>query len=257
MTRTAIIADIQRASVHDGPGLRTTVFFKGCPLRCEWCHNPECISSTPETLLYPDKCIGCGRCAEGCYSGARVLCGREMTSDALLAEILLDKAYYGKDGGVTFSGGEPLLQKDFLLEIIGKCKAEGVNTAVETSLFIYDETVFCSLDLVMADLKIWDNETHRRYTGVPSDVIKEHFARLDKLGVPIIARTPIIPEIEQGISEISEFLGGLENVIKYELLPYHPLGESKRAALGLAPSEFSVPTREFMKEQSKYVFLRK
>lgn len=257
MSKTAIIADIQRASVHDGPGLRTTVFFKGCPLRCEWCHNPECISKEPETLLYPDKCIGCGRCSEGCYTGARVVCGREMTSDELLAEILLDKAYYGSEGGVTFSGGEPLLQKEFLLEIIGKCKAEGVNTAVETSLFIYDEAVFRSLDLVMADLKIWDEDTHKRYTGVSVERIKENFSRLDKLGVPIIARTPVIPEIEQGIPEISEFLRGLGNVIKYELLPYHPLGESKRAALGLAPSEFTVPTKEFMKEQSKYVFIRK
>lgn len=255
--RKAIIADIQRASVHDGPGLRTTVFFKGCPLRCEWCHNPECISPNPQTLLYPDKCIGCGRCSEGCYSGARVACGRDMTSDELLSEIMLDKAYYGSEGGVTFSGGEPMLQKDFLLEIIGKCKAEGVNTAIETSLFIYDEQVFSMLDLVMADIKIWDEETHKRYTGVSAERIKENFMQLDKLGVPIIARTPVIPEIDQGIPEISEFLLGLNNVIKYELLPYHPLGESKRVALGLDPLEFSVPTKEYMKELSQYVFIRK
>ena len=255
--RKAIIADIQRASVHDGPGLRTTVFFKGCPLRCEWCHNPECISLEPEVLLYPEKCIGCGRCSEGCYTGARVLCGKEMTSDELLAEILLDKEYYGAEGGVTFSGGEALLQKDFLLEIVEKCKAEGINTAVETSLFIYDEQIFSSLDLVMADLKIWDSALHKRYTGVPVEPIIESFRRLDKLGIPIIARTPVIPEIDQGISEIAEFLRGLENVIQYELLPYHPLGESKRQALGLAPLEFSVPTKEYMKELSQYVFIRK
>ena len=257
MSKTAIIADVQRASVHDGPGLRTTVFFKGCPLRCEWCHNPECISREPQYLLYPEKCIGCGRCSEGCYSGARVLCGKEMTTDELLAEIMLDKVYYGSEGGVTFSGGEALLQKEFLLEIIGKCKAEVINTAVETSLFIYDEQVFSSLDLVMADLKIWDSELHKRYTGVSVEPIIENFKRLDKLGVPIIARTPVIPEIDQGIPEISEFLSGLENVIQYELLPYHPLGESKRQALGLAPSEFSVPTKEYMKELSQYVFIRK
>ena len=132
-----------------------------------------------------------------------------------------------------------------------------MNTAVETSLFIYDEAIFRSLDLVMADLKIWDEDTHKKYTGVSVERIKENFLKLDKLGVPIIARTPVIPEIEQGIPEISEFLRGLVNVTKYELLPYHPLGESKRAALGLAPSEFTVPTKEFMKEQSKYVFIRK
>ena len=255
--KTAIIADVQRASVHDGPGLRTTVFFKGCPLRCEWCHNPECISPNPQTLLYPDKCIGCGRCSEGCYAGARVLCGKEMTSDELLAEIMLDKAYYGSEGGVTFSGGEPLLQKEFLLEIIGKCRAEGINTAIETSLFIYDEEVFSSLDLVMADLKIWDDTLHKDYTGVSSETIKENFRRLDRLGIPIIARTPVIPEIDQEIAKISEFLRGLKNVIKYELLPYHPLGESKRQALGLAPSEFTIPTKEYMKERSQYVFIRK
>ena len=180
-----------------------------------------------------------------------------MTTDELLSEIMLDKVYYGSEGGVTFSGGEALLQKEFLLEIIGKCKAEGIKTAVETSLFIYDEQVFSSLDLVMADLKIWDSELHKRYTGVSVEPIIENFKRLDKLGIPIIARTPVIPEIDQGIPEISEFLSGLENVIQYELLPYHPLGESKRQALGLAPSEFSVPTKEYMKELSQYVFIRK
>jgi pyruvate formate lyase activating enzyme len=144
-----------------------------------------------------------------------------------------------------------------LLEIIEKCRAEGINTAIETSLYIYDEQVFSALDLVMADLKIWDEDTHKRYTGVSALRIKENFSRLDKLGVPIIARTPVIPEIEQGIPEISRFLFGLDNVIKYELLPYHPLGESKRLALGLAPSEFTVPTKEFMKELSQYVFIRK
>ena len=253
----ATIFEIKRFAVHDGDGIRTTVFFKGCPRRCEWCHNPECIALEPEVLLYPEKCRGCGRCSEGCYTGARVLCGKEMTSDELLTEILLDKEYYGAEGGVTFSGGEALLQKDFLLEIIEKCKAEGINTAVETSLFIYDEQIFSSLDLVMADLKIWDSALHKRYTGVPVEPIIESFRRLDKLGIPIIARTPVIPEIDQGIPEISEFLSGLRNVIQYELLPYHPLGESKRQALGLAPLEFSVPTKEYMKELSQYVFIRK
>ena len=158
--RTAIIADIQRASVHDGPGLRTTVFFKGCPLRCEWCHNPECISCEPEVLLYPEKCIGCGRCSEGCYTGARVLCGKEMTSDELLAEILLDKEYYGTEGGVTFSGGEALLQKAFLLEIIEKCKAEGVNTAVETSLVASVDTSAGAVTVLLS-----------RFVGLPASFL--------------------------------------------------------------------------------------
>ena len=109
-----IVADIERASTHDGYGTRTVVFFKGCPLSCRWCHNPECISPKPQMLFYPEKCIGCGQCDKGCFSGAKVICGKEMTPEGLLAEIVQDKPYYGRDGGVTFSGGEPLYQKDFL-----------------------------------------------------------------------------------------------------------------------------------------------
>ena len=253
---TALIADIQRASVHDGPGLRTTVFFKGCPLRCAWCHNPECIGTEPEILLYPDKCIGCGRCDAGCYTGARVLCGSEMTVDALLREILLDRAYYGHAGGVTFSGGEPLLQAAFLSEMLDRCRESGIHTAAETSLSIFDPSILSRLDLVMADMKIWDSELHKKYVGIPSERIRENFRLLDDLGVPIVARTPVIPEIEQGIPEISDFLKGLKNVVKYELLPYHPLGEGKRVALGLSPAEFTVPTKEYMKELAQYVFVR-
>lgn len=111
-----LIADIQRASFHDGDGIRTTVFFKGCPLRCAWCHNPECISFERQTLYYPQKCIGCGKCDEGCFSGAKVVCGKEYNSEELLCEILQDAVYYGDNGGVTFSGGEPMAQKIFFLK---------------------------------------------------------------------------------------------------------------------------------------------
>ena len=255
--KNALIADIQRASIHDGPGLRTTVFFKGCPLSCRWCHNPECISASPEVLLYPEKCIGCGRCDEGCYTGARVLCGKEYTKDELLSEIMLDKPYYGEEGGVTFSGGEPLSSARFLEAMIDACHKNGIKCAVETSMYLYDEEVFKKLDLVMADLKIWDDELHRKYTGVSNEKIKENFVRLSTIGIPVIARTPVIPEIEQGIDDISKFLKSLPNVIQYELLPYHPLGESKRRALGKESNEFSVPTKEFMKEKERYVFIRK
>lgn len=251
-----LIADIQRASVHDGPGLRTTVFFKGCPMKCRWCHNPECISFFPQILLYPERCIGCGRCEEGCYSGAQVICGKEYTPEELLSEILLDKDYYDSEGGVTFSGGEPLAQRDFLREIISLCKREGIHCAVETSLILYDEEIFRGLDLVMADFKIWDGELHRTYTGMPNEGIKANFRRLNSLGIPIIARTPIIPGISQGIERISAFLQGLENVKQYELLPYHPLGNGKREALGLSAEEFAVPEREYMEELKRYAYIR-
>ena len=251
-----IVTDIQRASVHDGPGLRTTVFFKGCPLGCKWCHNPECISFEKEVLQYPEKCIGCGMCDKGCFSGAKVVCGREMTAQDVLKEILADKAYYGSDGGVTFSGGEPMAQSEFLDECIDLAKENGIGCAVETSLIYFDENIFRKLDIVMADLKIWDDNLHKEYTGVSNKRIIENFIKLDKLGVPIIARTPVIPEIEQGTDKISEFLKGLSNIKRYELLPYHPLGEAKRTALGIAKTQFTVPSKEYMKELEKYVFIR-
>lgn len=255
-TIKGIIADIQRASIHDGYGVRTTVFFKGCPLSCKWCHNPECISFKPEMMFYPEKCIGCGQCDKGCFAGAKVICGQEMTPEEVLAEVSLDKDYYEDGGGVTFSGGEPFAQKDFLKECIRVCRDAGIGCAVETSLLYYDEEIFNQLDFVMADMKIWDSELHKQYTGVGNEIIKEHLIRLNDLGKRIIIRTPVIPEINQEIDKISEFLKGLGNVVKYELLPYHPLGNEKRKALSLKEDGFTVPTSEFMKEIEQYAFVR-
>lgn len=251
-----IVADIQRASVHDGPGIRTTVFLKGCPLHCAWCHNPECIDYRPQMMYYPEKCIGCGLCDQGCFSGAKVICGKQMSVSEVLKEVLYDRDYYGNEGGVTISGGEPLAQRQFVSALIDACKEEGIHCAVETSLIYYEEEIFKKLNLVMADLKIWDNQLHRKYTGVENLKIKEHFGRLNGLGIPIIARTPVIPEIDQNIEAISGFLKQFENVKKYELLPYHPLGDSKREALGLTAENFTVPSAAHMKELEKYVFIR-
>ena len=252
-----IVADIQRSSVHDGPGIRTTVFLKGCPLNCAWCHNPECIDYKPQTMYYPEKCIGCGLCEKGCFSGAKVICGKEMTVEEVVKQVLLDKDYYGDEGGVTFSGGEPLAQREFLSALMDACKKEGIHCAIETSLIYFDAEIFGKADLVMADLKIWDNELHRTYTGVENEKIKEHFRGLNELGIPIIARTPVIPEIHQEIDRISEFLGKLDNVEQYELLPYHPLGGGKREALGIEADGFTIPSKEYMKELENYVFVRK
>lgn len=252
----ACIADIERSSTHDGPGIRTVVFFKGCPLNCVWCHNPECIDFEPQILVYPEKCIRCGMCDKGCFSGAKVLCGKDMSVDEVLEQILLDKAYYGHEGGVTFSGGEPLAQTEFLNAIIDKCRNENIKCAVETSLIYYNEDIFKKLDLVMADLKIWDSELHKKYTDVENDRIKENLKKLNELDIPIIVRTPVISEIEQGIDKISEFLKGLKNVVKYELLPYHPLGMVKSTALGTEQQRFEIPDSEYMKELDKYVFIR-
>jgi pyruvate formate lyase activating enzyme len=114
----AIVTEIERSSFEDGPGLRTVVFFKGCPLHCKWCHNPECIKKEPQIMFYPEKCIGCGMCDKGCFAGAKVLCGKEMTDSEIFKQILLDKDYYAKDGGVTFSGGEPMLHPQMLKQLI-------------------------------------------------------------------------------------------------------------------------------------------
>ena len=252
-----LIADIRRASFHEGSGIRTTVFFKGCPLKCTWCHNPECLSPEPQELFYRARCIGCGGCADGCFSGARVICGKKMEAEEVLLELLLDRPYYDKNGGVTFTGGEPLMQLDFLKECVALCKSEGIGCAVETSLHYFDESLFRSLDFVMADLKIWDDEIHRLYTGVGNDHIKENCRRLNALGVPIIARTPVIPEIEQGIDRISAFLKSLDHVVRYELLPYHALGTVKAEAMGYKQNTFSVPSGDYMKELEQYAYVRR
>lgn len=232
-----IIADIQRASVHDGPGLRTTVFFKGCPLRCRWCHNPECISFEPQILYYPEKCIGCGHCAEGCYSGARVLCGKSLTAEDVMAQILLDRPYYGREGGVTFSGGEPMAQLDFLRELAGLCRRAGIHRAIETSLFIFDAEILRSMDVIMADLKLWDREKHLAYTGVSNDGIIENFRKLDGLNVPFIMRTPVIKGVTD-MDAVAAFARSLKNMVRHEQLPYHPLGIAKAEALGMTQERF-------------------
>ena len=180
-----------------------------------------------------------------------------MSAKEVLREILLDLPYYGENGGVTFSGGEPLMQAEFLKECIALCKSERIGCSVETSLHYFDEAIFRSLDFIMADLKIWDDEIHRHYTGVGNKHIKENFQRLNTLGIPIIARTPVIPEINQEIDKIGAFLKSLENVVRYELLPYHALGNAKVEAMGKEPNTFSVPSGDLMKELKQYVYVRR
>ena len=256
---TAYVADIQRASIHDGPGIRTTIFFKGCPLNCIWCHNPECINSKPQLLVYPEKCIGCGMCDKGCFSGARVVCGKEMTPEEIFKEIVLDKAYYGVDGGVTFSGGEPLMHPQILKELICLCKKEGIHTAIETSLLLFDEDIFKNIDFVMADFKIWDDKMHQKFTGVSNKAIKEHFQMLDCLNVPFVVRTPIVPGINDTMEEIisiRNYIKVFNNIKDYELLPYHPLGVEKQKALGVTETMFPVPDRQKMEVLQRYANLQ-
>ncbi len=251
----AVVTEIERSSFEDGPGLRTVVFFKGCPLNCKWCHNPECINKKIEIMHYPEKCIGCNMCDKGCFSGAKVVCGKQMSDDEIFAQILLDKDYYAADGGVTFSGGEPLLYPEMLKSLIAKCKIAGIKTAVETSLCTFNSEILASMDYIMADFKIWDSKKHLKYVGIDNTIIKQNFKKLDKLNVPFLVRTPIIPTINDDpmeILEISRFLSQFKNIVGYELLPYHPLGIPKQKALGLEITEFSVPTDSQMEVLRRY-----
>ena len=233
-------------ALHHGPGVRTVVYFKGCPMQCEWCCMPECISSLPQEIYDKGK-------------GKEINYGKFVTAEAVTREVRSDIQYYGNQGGVTFSGGEPLAQPKFLAECMESCKKAGVRSAIETSLIRYIPELLKDMQVVMADFKIWDDEEHRRWTGVSNKKIKEHFQELDTLGVPIIVRTPVIPEVNasvENIAAIAEFAAGMKNVIRYELLPYKPVGNAKRLALGQAERTFTVPDAAVMKELKRYAFKR-
>lgn len=251
----AVVTEIERASLEDGPGLRTVVFFKGCPLSCKWCHNPECISFEPQVMVYPEKCIGCNKCDEGCFSGARVVCGKEMTASEIFEIILMDKDYYGSDGGVTFSGGEPMAYPEIIKKLIRLCKENGIKTCIETSLCIFDEEILSNLDYIIADFKIFDDMKHKEYVGISNKVIKENFAKLDLLGVPFEVHTPVLKGINdtpEEISSIRDFICNFKNLKNYRLLPYHSLGVLKSKALGLPEIKFEAPSNEEMKRLEKH-----
>lgn len=231
---TGIVTDIQRFSLHDGPGIRTSVFLKGCNMDCAWCHNPETIHPWPEIILDPDRCIHCGKCADGCYSGARRPVGREMTAEAVLLEVLRDQPYYAGGGGVTLTGGEPTFQPKFAAAILDLAKGAGIHRAMETNLLAPGEVLLnlaARCGLVMCDLKLWDEELHRHFTGTGNRRILENLRALDGAGVPLMVRTPLVAGVNDDdacVESIAKFLGALRHLQCYELLPYNALGLSKR-----------------------------
>lgn len=247
--KPVMVTNIQRCSVHDGPGIRTTVFLKGCNMKCTWCHNPETISFKEEYMYYPEKCIHCGMCEKGCFSGAKVLCGKQMTVSEITNEVLLDKDYYGSDGGVTVSGGEPTCQPKATMQILQEAKKHNIHTAIESNLSCSKEilseiTRYC--DLIMCDLKIFDNDKHIEYTGVSNKNVLENIKYVSSLGIPIIVRTPLMAGIndsEEDINYISQFLSKLDNILYYEFLPYHSLGLSKESENN-SHIKFSAPKKE-------------
>jgi len=264
-----IITDIQRFSVHDGPGIRTTVFLKGCNLRCAWCHNPETLHPGPELQVLPDKCIdckacleacpqgahevtggrrvfhrdrctACGACAAACYSGALVLVGRRMAADEVMAEVLEDRVFYETSGGgVTVSGGEPLSQREFARGILDRAKQEHLHTAVDTNLASPWQDVAALLpvaDLFLVDVKMMDSARHTRWTGAPNALVLENARRLSREGVRMVVRTPVVPGVNDTVEQIgavADFIRAFPNLEYYELLPYHPLGTGKYRSLGM------------------------
>ena len=269
------IFDLVRASYVDGPGIRTTVFFKGCNLSCAWCHNPESQAPEPQMMFYKNKCTGCGKCKEKCPNAlsscdlcgkctlycskdAREICGREYTVEQVYTEIIKDKTLYAASGGgVTFSGGECMLQIDFLEELLKKCKANGIHTAVDTAghlPYSYFERILPYVDLFLYDVKCFDAKLHRRYTGVSNERILENLKKLFSADAPLWIRIPIVGGVndrEEELVKIKDFLNASGKPRKIELLPYHRLGEHKYGALSGEPHRFDVPSADLMTDLRK------
>lgn len=245
-----IVFDIQRFSVHDGPGIRTTVFMKGCPLRCAWCHNPEGLTGEPQLQYFADKCIGCGSCgknkqftdAEKCPAGALKVCGKVMDEEEVFREIQKDRIFYADNGGVTFSGGECLLQADFVAAVLGRAKEAGLHTAIDTAGYVHwldiQKTLDCC-DLYLYDIKCMDPSLHKAYTGVDNTRILENLRRLSETGKNIWIRIPVIPgfnDCSEEMTAIADFVITLSSVKQITLMSYHTLGASKYETLGLTYS---------------------
>lgn len=263
---TGLVTEVERFALNDGPGIRTTVFLKGCNMKCKWCHNPETISRSRDILYYANKCISCykcvyvcpskaqkkisglhhyypnlcvkcGKCADICYAGAMAISGKKMSTEEVMAEIVQDRLYYKTSGGgVTISGGEVFCQREFAESLVDACHSEGITVGVETNLhFDWEEIspLLSKLDLVMCDLKLYDEAEHIRWTGVTNEKIKSNIRKIAESGKPFIVRTPIIPgatDSDENIRNIAGFLRDANvngTLLCYELLNFNPLGATK------------------------------
>jgi pyruvate formate lyase activating enzyme len=266
---TGTIFNIQRYSINDGPGIRTTVFLKRCPLHCKWCHNPESISPGKEIIIREDRCIRCGecflrcnyfavksldgeyitdqetcaqcgRCVEVCFTDARAIVGKEMTVDDVMNEVEKDVIFYNQSGGgVTFSGGEPFLQHEFLIELLKASKQKNLHTAVDTSGYISSEILQKAsrfIDLYLYDVKTLDNNIHKSFTGVSNKLILENLKRLTEWQKNIIVRVPLIPTLNDSLEAmqgIGYYVASLKSINEIHLLPYHRTGIEKYNRLGV------------------------
>ena len=284
-----LVTHIQRFSLDDGPGIRTTVFLKGCQMRCAWCHNPEGLNAEPELQVVAERCIGCGvclercrqgahelvdgrrrflhrrciacgRCAETCYTDALIFVGETKSTREVVEEVIADRDFYrSSGGGVTLSGGEPLVQPDFVAAVLKLCKTEGIHTAVETNLawpWERLQAVLPLIDLLLVDVKIFNDREHRRWTGASNKDTLANLRRLRNMQKPTIVRTPVIGGLNDRVDHIgaiARFLASSCNVLEYELLPYHPLGLGKYASFGLEPpaDEFHEPSAARMEQLAR------
>ena len=267
-----LVFNIQRFSLQDGPGLRTTVFLKGCPLACVWCHNPESQSPGAELLTLETRCIQCGACSQGCPfsecclcgacveacpTGARRMVGTLMGKTELLKDVLRDRIFFDQSGGgVTFSGGEPLMQADFVFDMAKALKAKGIHTALDTCGFARTDDLLCvatQMDLVLFDLKLMDEARHREATGESNALILANLQALAECHSNIWIRVPIIPGInddQENLEATGQFVARLPGVRRVDLLAYHTFGASKFKRLGkdYALDALQPPSQERMDE---------
>ena len=265
---SGLVFDIKRFSIHDGPGIRTTVFLKGCPMDCWWCHIPESQVAGPQIMIRESRCIRCGAClavcehgavsltdegsstdrrkcvlcgacTEVCYGEARELVGQPMTAAEVMADIRRDIAFYDQSGGgATFSGGEPLMQPDFLRALLRACQGEEIHTALDTCGFASWETldgIRRHVDLFLYDLKLIRNDRHYRFTGVPNEAVLSNLKALVREGHQVIVRVPVIPGInddKENMRQIAGFLADLPQQPSAHLLPYHAAAAAKYERLG-------------------------